>query len=67
MVGADGTVLYSIGEGSHVKKFYLERKSCLILENNTVFAWRVSTGRTPDFDRIGSFIGLHSVAAVRVP
>ena len=49
VVGADGTVSYSFGEGSYVKKFYSERKSCLILENNTVSAWRVSTGRTPNF------------------
>jgi hypothetical protein len=49
VVGAYGTVSYSFGEGSYVKKFYLERKSSLILENNTVSAWRVSTGRTPNF------------------
>ena len=42
MVGANGTVSYSFGEGSYVMKFYSERKSCLILENNTVSAWQVS-------------------------
>jgi hypothetical protein len=49
VVGANGTVSYSFGEGSYVKKFYSERKSCLILENNTVSALRVSTGWTPNF------------------
>ena len=31
MVGADGTGSYSFGKGSYVKKFYSERKSCVIL------------------------------------
>ena len=49
MVGTDGLVSYSFGEGGYVKKFYSEQKLCVILENNTISAWRILTEQTHDF------------------
>ena len=43
------SVSYSFGEGGYVKKFYSEQKLCVILENNTISAWRILTERTLDF------------------